>query len=173
MSISNPQNDSNTQREQNFPGFPGNDDKKSRPVFRLTNVPESMVVKGASVLSQRMLWNIPKFRLFRFLLFLTVSSFFIVLYVLWGYKKGLVFNLTFHIPSPASVSDRTQDAAAVVFCGNTSAEMKSLDEMISSKLEYTPRKVPKDTEVIAMDPQVSLSQWDIVKNIVKNMDIAY
>ena len=87
-----------------------------------------------------------KLRVVSFLFGLTLSFFIVASYILTWDRRGLLITPA---PSPLRPSQ-------VVACStNHSLEMRSLVRNILFKLDYTPRRVPAEREVIGSDPQVS------------------
>ncbi|CAL8255072.1 unnamed protein product [Lota lota] len=85
-----------------------------------------------------------KLKVVSFLLGLTLSFFIVASYILTWDRRGLLIT-----PAPSPLR------ASVVACStNISLDMKSLVRNILFKLEYTPRRVPDEREVIESDPQL-------------------
>lgn len=104
------------------------------PLFSLTN-----------------LRSISKVKVVSFLMGLTLMFVVMASYVLMWDKKGYLLT-----PSP----DQIRPVATLngTPAADVSPENPVLVKIIGSKLEYTPRKVPDENEVVQTDPHVSLRQ---------------
>lgn len=163
MSPSDCKYGSNTQTDHsyNLHSLPMSDNYWKRPVrtffdFRHTNVPENPNVKWVPLLSLTNLRSFSKVKVVSLLMGLTLTFLIMVSYMLSWDKKGLLFT-----PSPDQlkpVAVPTSTAAAEVSPEKNLIDMKFLAKIIDSKLEYTPRKVPDEKDVIETDSHVSL--WE-------------
>ncbi|KAF7663700.1 hypothetical protein LDENG_00204720 [Lucifuga dentata] len=117
--------------------------------FRHTNMPENLEVKWVPLLSWTSLRSISKVKVVSFLLGLTLTFFIMASYILTWDRKGLLFT-----PSP--FQDRPVIIPASTVVSRVSPEKKFIDmkllvKNISAKLEYTPRKVPDEKDLIGTD----------------------
>lgn len=84
---------------------------------------------------------------------LSVLTCLVIFYNLLGHETEFLHNLTLHqrldkpplAPTPTTVSKN-----------NDSIDVELLTMTIITKLEYVPRKVPEEKEVMKLDPNVSL-----------------
>ncbi|XP_035462208.2 carbohydrate sulfotransferase 15 [Scophthalmus maximus] len=148
---------SNTQREQNcrLQSLPMNQNNGKWSVRMFfdsshTNTPEHLDVKWAPMLSLTNLRSISRVRLFRFLLGLTLM-FLIIMgsYILPWDRKGLLFT-----PTPLQLRTLvvpTSTAAVEVSPENDLIDTRLLVKIIRHKLDYAPRKLPDEKDVIEMD----------------------
>lgn len=162
MPLSDCKYGSNTQADHNYKlhSFPMAQNYGNRPVktffdFRHINVSENLNVKWAPLLSLTNLRSISKVKVVSFLMGLTLMFVVMVSYILTWDKKGLLFTPSPDHFRPVVVLTSTAAAAADVSSDNL-IDMKLLVKIISSKLEYTPRKVPDEKEVVETDSRVSL-----------------
>ncbi|XP_034464987.1 carbohydrate sulfotransferase 15-like isoform X1 [Hippoglossus hippoglossus] len=113
--------------------------------FRDTNEPENPDVKWPPLLSLNNIRSVSKVRLLSFLLGLTLTFLVMASYILPWEKTGLLFTPTpfqlrpVFVPTSTSAEDSSE---------NTLIDMKLLVKIISFKLEYSPRKVPDEKDVI-------------------------
>lgn len=163
MSLSDCKYGSNTQRDHNYSlhGLPGPGSYGKRPVrtffdFRHTNTPENLDAKWAPLPSVINLRSISKIRLISFLLGLTLTFLIMASYILPWDKKGLLFTPAPYQLRPVVIPTNT--ATADVSSEKTSIDMKLLVKIISSKLDYKPRKVPDEKVVIDTDSHVSVQK---------------
>ncbi|XP_070697114.1 carbohydrate sulfotransferase 15-like [Pempheris klunzingeri] len=154
MSLSDCKYGSNAQMDYNYSlhSLPMAENYGKKPVrtffdFRHTNVPED--VKWVSLLSLTNLRRISKVKVVSFLMGLTLTFLIMASYILTWDKKGLLFTPSPDQLRPAVV--QTSMAAAEVSPEKNLIDMKHLVRIISSKLEYTPRKVPEKKDVIETD----------------------
>lgn len=158
MPLSDCKYESNTQRDHNYSlhSLPMAENCGKRTIFdyRQTNTPEHVDVKWVSLLSLTNLWSISKVKLVSLLLCFTLAFLIMASYILTWDKKRLLFT-----PSPYQLRPMgvlVSIAAAEVSSEKKSIDMKLLVKIISSKLEYTPRKVPDEKDIIDTDSHVSL-----------------
>ncbi|XP_039995913.1 carbohydrate sulfotransferase 15-like isoform X1 [Xiphias gladius] len=156
MSLSDCKYGSNTQRDHSCSlhslSTPENYGK--RPVrtffdFRHPNVPENLNVKWVPLLPLTNLRGISKVRRVGFLLGLTLTFLIMASYILLWDKKGLLYT-----PAPYQLRPvvlPTSTVAAEVSSEKNLIGMELLVKIISSKLEYTPRKVPDEKDIIETD----------------------
>ncbi|XP_044070809.1 carbohydrate sulfotransferase 15-like [Siniperca chuatsi] len=159
MSLSDCKNGSNTQTDHNYSlhSLPMAENYEKRTVrtsfdFNHTNVPENLDVKWVHLLSLTNLRSISKVKVVSFLMGLTLTFLIMASYILTCEKKGLLFT-----PSPYQVRPMvvlTSAAAAEDSSGKILRDMKLLVKIIGSKLEYKPRKVPVEKDVIETDPHL-------------------
>ncbi|KAG7228602.1 hypothetical protein INR49_013288, partial [Caranx melampygus] len=156
MSLSDCKYGSNTQTDHSCSphGLPGPGSYGKRPVrtffdFRDTNIPENLDAKWAPLPSLTNLWSISKIRLVIFLLGLTLMFLIMASYILSWDKKGLLFTPAPYQLRPVVIPTNT--ATAEVSSKKTLIDMKLLVKIISSKLDYTARKVPNKKDVIETD----------------------
>lgn len=163
MPLSDCKYGSNTQTNHNYSlhSLPMAEDYGKTPVrtffdFGYTNVSASPDVKWAPPLSLANLRSISKVKVVSFLMGLTLTFLVMASYILTWDKKGLLFTPP---PDPFRpvVVVPTSTAAAPVSSGKNLIDMKLLVKVISSKLEYTPRKVPDEKDVIETDPHLFAS----------------
>ncbi|KAM3606042.1 uncharacterized protein V6R79_009836 [Siganus canaliculatus] len=117
--------------------------------FRNPNLPEDLDVKWTPTLLLMTLRSISKVKVVSFLMGLTLMFVIMASYILTWDKKGLLFT-----PSPDQfrpVVVLTDTTAAQVPPRKILPDMRQLVKNISSKLEYTPRKVPDEKDVIETD----------------------
>ncbi|XP_026165858.1 carbohydrate sulfotransferase 15-like [Mastacembelus armatus] len=157
MTLSDYRYGSNAQREHNYSlhSLPIAEDYGKRPVrtlfhFRHTNLPENLDVKWVHLLSLTNLWSISKVKLVTLLLGLTLTFLIMASYILAWDKKGLLFTPSPYQVRPAVVPTSTA-ADAEVSSGKNSIDIKLLVKIISSKLEYPPRKVPDEKDITKTD----------------------
>ncbi|XP_041803770.1 carbohydrate sulfotransferase 15-like [Chelmon rostratus] len=121
--------------------------------FWQTNMPAALDHKWGLLLSLTCLGRFfSKARVVCFLVVLTLTLLIIASYNLTWDKKRLPFTTSPDQVRPGVVQSNT--AAAKVSSQNNLIDMKQLVEIINSKLEYTPRKVPDEKDVIEMDPHL-------------------
>lgn len=148
-----------TDHSYSLHGFPVAENYEGRPVrtfldFRHQNLP----VQWVSKLSATILQSVSKVKVVSFLIGLTLMFIIMASYILTWDKKGLLFT-----PSPdqsrpmviltntAAAAGRGEDVSS-----DNLTDIKLLVNIISSKLEYTPRMVPDEKSIIETDPRVSL-----------------
>ncbi|XP_073338751.1 carbohydrate sulfotransferase 15-like [Pagrus major] len=157
MPLSDCKYGSNPQKDHNYclHSLPMAEDYHGkRPVrtffdFRHPNVSENMDVKWAPLLSLTNLRSISKVKVVSFLMGLTLTFLIMASYILTWDKKGLLFT-----PSPDQfrpVVVLTSATAAEASSEKNLIDMKLLVKLVGSKLEYKPRKVPDEKDVIEMD----------------------
>lgn len=138
-------------------GFPVAKNYKGRSVrtFLDLNPP----VQWVSQLSATILQSVSKVKVVSFLIGVTLVFIIMASYILTWDKSGLLFT-----PSPDQFRPMvilTNTAAAAAGRGedvssDNLTDIKLLVNIISSKLEYTPRMVPDEKSVIETDPRVSV-----------------
>ncbi|XP_041804038.1 carbohydrate sulfotransferase 15-like [Chelmon rostratus] len=115
-----------------------------------TNMCETLDHKWGLLLSSTCLGRFfSKARVVCFLVVLTLTLLIMASYNLTWDKTRLPFTTSPIQVRPGVVQSNT--AAAKVSSQNNLIDMKQLVEIINSKLEYTPRKVPDEKDVIEMD----------------------
>lgn len=117
--------------------------------FRHTNVTENLDVKCVPLLFLANLRRISKVKVVSFLLGLTLTFLIMASYILMWDKKGLLFT-----PSPYQLRPAvflTGTPTAVVSSEKNLIDMKTLVKIISSKQEYTPRRVPDEKDIVETD----------------------
>lgn len=166
MSLSDCKYGSNTQRDPTYSlhSLPMAENYGKRPVrtlfdFRHTDVTENLDFKWVPLLSLTNLRSVSKVKLVSFLMGLTLTFLVMASYILTWDKKGLLLTPSPYQLRPVVVPTSTAAAAAEVSSENTLMDMKLLVKIIGSKLEYTPRKVPDEKDVVGTDSHVSL--WKI------------
>lgn len=117
-----------------------------------TNAPNNLEVKWVNLLS----WTISKVKVASFLLGLTLTFLVMASYVLTWDRKGLFTPPPYQV-RPAVIPTGT--VGSEVSSEKSFIDMKLLVKSISSKLEYAPRKVPDEKDVIGTDSHVSLEKW--------------
>ncbi|XP_041802976.1 carbohydrate sulfotransferase 15-like [Chelmon rostratus] len=117
--------------------------------FDFSNMAETLGNKQVSLLSLTRLRTISKARVVCLLMGLTLTLLIMASYNLTWDKTRLPFTTSPDQVRPGVVQSNT--AAALVSSQNNLIDMKQLVEIINSKLEYTPRKVPNEKDVIEMD----------------------
>lgn len=122
--------------------------------YKRTNMPESVDVKWVPLLSLTHLRNISKVKLVSFLLFFTLTFLIMASYILTSDKPGLLSPSSFYQLRPQGVPIST--APADVSSDKNVIDMKLLVKMISSKLDYSPRNVPDEQDIIDTDSHVSV-----------------
>lgn len=143
-----------TDHSYSLHSLPMAEDYGKRPVrtafdFSRPNMSEHLDVKWVQKLSLTNLRSVSKVKVVGFLMGLTLTFIVMASYVLTWDKKGLLFT-----PSPDQfrpVVVLTSTAAAEAPSEKNSIDMKLLVKLITSKLEYTPRKVPDQKDVIETD----------------------
>lgn len=160
---------------------------ENRPVrtyfdFRHANPSGNLSVKGFAALSRTNLRSISKVKVVSFLMGLTLIFIIMGTYVLTWDQKGLLFT-----PSPdqfrpvvipgstvATVAAAAAAAATADVSSKNFIDVKPLMWLIGSKLEYAPRKVPDEGEVIETDSHVSVwIQLDLFwPNVLANDNLA-
>lgn len=160
MPLSDYKYGSNTQTDHTYSlhSLPVAETYENEPVrtfldFRHINVSEN--IKWVPLLSLTELRRISKVKVVSFLMGLTLMFVIMASYVLMCDKKGYLFT-----PSPGQI--RPVVALNGTPAADVSSENSVLVKIIVSKLEYTPRKVPDEKEVVQTDPHVSLKQPDNV-----------
>ncbi|XP_053281506.1 carbohydrate sulfotransferase 15 [Pleuronectes platessa] len=109
--------------------------------FRHTNQPENPDIKWTPLLSR----SVSKVRLLSFLLGLALTFLVMASYILPWEKTGLLFTPSPFQLGPVLVPTGTSEKD---WSENTLIDMKLLVKIISFKLEYSPRKVPDEKDVI-------------------------
>lgn len=143
--------------------FPMGENYGNRPVrtfsdFRNTNVSENLNVKWIPPLSLTNLRIFSKVKLVSFLIGLTLMFVVMASYILTWHKKGLLYTPPPDQFRPVVLLTSTAAAAAAADVSSENLiDIKQLVKIIGSKLEYTPRKVPAEKEIIETDPRVSLT----------------
>lgn len=143
-------------------GFPVAENSQGRPVrtfldFRHQNLP----VQWVSQLPATILQSVSKVKVVSFLIGLTLMFIIMASYILTWDKKGLLFTPSPDQFRPVVILTNTAAAAAAAERGedvssDNLTDVKLLVNIISSKLEYTPRMVPDEKSIIETDPRVSL-----------------
>lgn len=136
----------------------------NRPVrtyfdFRHANPSGNLSAKGFAALSRTNLRSISKVKVVSFLMGLTLIFIIMGTYVLTWDQKGLLFTPSPDQFRPVVIPGSTAAATAAATADVTSKnfiDVKPLVRIIGSKLEYTPRKVPDEREVIEADSHVSV-----------------
>ncbi|TMS04280.1 Carbohydrate sulfotransferase 15 [Larimichthys crocea] len=159
MTLSDCKYGSNTQTDHShrLHSLPMAENYEKRPIrtffdFRHTNMSENLVVKWGPLLSLTQLRSFSKVKVVSFLMGLTLTFLVMASYILTWDKKGSLFT-----PSPdhfRPVVVLTSTAADEVSSEKKLIDMKSLVKNISSKLEYTPRKVPDKKDIIETDSRL-------------------
>lgn len=144
--------------------FSMGDNYGNRPVRTFSdfrNVSENLNVKWIPPLSLTNLRIFSKLKLVSFLMGLTLMFIVMASYILTWHKKGLLYTPPPDQFRPVVLLTSTAAAAAAAAAADVSSEnlidIKQLVKIIGSKLEYTPRKVPAEKEIIETDPRVSLT----------------
>lgn len=120
--------------------------------FRPTNLPDNLEwLPGLSLTNLR---SLSKVKVVSFLLGLTLTFLIMASYILTWDKKGVLFTSSPYQLRP--VITMTSLAAGEDSPEKNLTDMKRLVRLIGSKLEYTPRKVPDEKDIIATDSHVSL-----------------
>ncbi|XP_037638814.1 carbohydrate sulfotransferase 15-like isoform X2 [Sebastes umbrosus] len=122
--------------------------------FRHTNVTENLAVKWTLTLAN--MWSFSKVKVVSFLMAFTLVFLIMVSYNLMSDRIGLLLTPAPYQPRPAFVPTSTAAAAAAAAAAEVPSEknlldMKLLVKIIGSKLEYKPRKVPDEKDVIGTD----------------------
>ncbi|XP_057704684.1 carbohydrate sulfotransferase 15-like [Corythoichthys intestinalis] len=100
------------------------------------------------------LWNFSKVRAVVFLLGFTLTFIIMASYILTWDKKGLLLTPSPYYLKAANVSTNDTAAAALAFSVSlktTCLDMKQLLKEIRFKLEYPPRSVPDEKDIIGTD----------------------
>lgn len=147
MSLSDCKYGSNTHTDytHSLHSLPMAENYGKRPVQTSFDVNTNLDIKW----SLRNLRSISKVKVVSFLMGLTLTFLIMASYILTWDRKGLLLT-----PSPYQLRPvviLTSTAAAEAPFGNDLIDMKLLAKNISSKLEYTPRKVPDEKDVIGTD----------------------
>ncbi|XP_008319035.1 carbohydrate sulfotransferase 15-like [Cynoglossus semilaevis] len=97
--------------------------------------------------------TVSKIRLFSFFIGLALILLIIASYgVLW-YHKGFLFTPTPYQPSPMVAAQRKSEEELTP--KNVKLDMKSLMSTIGSKIDYSPRSIPKQEELVEIDTLLS------------------
>lgn len=179
---------SNTQTDHNYSllgvpmadkGSHGNGPVRTHFDFRHANPSGNLSVKGVAALSRTNLRSVSKVKVVSFLMGLTLIFIIMASYVLTWDRKGLLFT-----PSPdqfrpvvitGSMATAATAAATADVTSKNFIDVKPLVRIIGSKLEYTPRKVPDEREVIETDSHVSvwMQRLDLFwPNVLANDNLA-
>ncbi|XP_041803824.1 carbohydrate sulfotransferase 15-like [Chelmon rostratus] len=110
---------------------------------------ENVYIKLAPLKSLTRLMTFSKVKVVCLLMVLTLTLLIMASYNLTWDRIRLPFTTSPDQVRPGVVQSNT--AAAEVSSQNSLIDMKQLVEIINSKLEYTPRKVPDEKDVIEMD----------------------
>lgn len=98
--------------------------------------------------------TVSKIRLFSFFIGLALILLIIASYgVLW-YHKGFLFTPTPYQPSPMVAAQRKSEEELTP--KNVKLDMKSLMSTIGSKIDYSPRSIPKQEELVEIDTLVGI-----------------
>lgn len=156
MPLSDCYDGTNTQTNHNhslhsLPMVENNGKKSVRTFFDFTqtSTPEDLDPKCSPLLFLTHLRRISKFRLVKFLLGLILTFLIMASYILMWDKRGLFFTSTPYQIRPAPIP--TSKVAVRVPPVKNVLNLRCLVKTISSKLEYTPRKVPDERNVIETD----------------------
>lgn len=125
--------------------------------FSHANVTENPDVKWIPQLSLTNLRSISKVKVVSFLMGLTLTFVVMASYILTWDRKGLLLTPSPYQLRPVVVPTSTAAAAAaaaVVSSEKNLTDMKLLVKIISSKLEYTPRKVPDEKDIVGTDARL-------------------
>ncbi|KAG7494465.1 hypothetical protein JOB18_031148 [Solea senegalensis] len=96
-------------------------------------------------------WRISKIRLFTIILALTI---FIMGSYILPWNKTEVLNTSLQLP-PIAVAVRAEGAGNVqVPLENSVIDLEVLVKLVSAKLEYAPRKLPEEAEIIEAEPEL-------------------
>lgn len=142
-------------------GSHGNTPVRTYFDFRHANPSGNLSVKGFGALSRTNLRSVSKVKVVSFLMGLTLIFIIMGTYVLTWDRKGLLFTPSpdqfrpVVIPGSMAATVATAAATADVTSKNF-IDVKLLVRIIGSKLEYAPRKVPDEREVIETDSHVSV-----------------
>lgn len=147
-------NGSNPKRDHGYSlhSLPMAEHYSKRPVrtffdFTHTNGPENLNGRQVPLLFLTNLQSISKVKVVSFLLALTLTFLIMASYVLMWDKKGLFFT-----PSPYQLRLATPSEVS----SEKTLDIKLLVKLISSKQEYTQRKVPKEKDVMDTDSHVRI-----------------
>ncbi|XP_028325291.1 carbohydrate sulfotransferase 15-like [Gouania willdenowi] len=116
--------------------------------FSYTNVPESQN-KYSPLLFLFHLRRISKVKVVSFLLGLSVTFLIMASYILMWDKRGIVFTPSSYQMEPVIIP--ANEATAQVSSKRKELDMNRLVKLITSKQEYTPRKVPDVKEIFKAD----------------------
>lgn len=119
--------------------------------FRHTNGTENPDVKSAPALTPANLRKFSKLKVVSFLVALTMMFIIMASYILTSDRTGLLITPPPYQSRHAVVPTSTAATAAEVSSEKNLIDMKLLVKLIGSKLEYTPRKVPDEKDVIGTD----------------------
>ncbi|XP_029305486.1 LOW QUALITY PROTEIN: carbohydrate sulfotransferase 15-like [Cottoperca gobio] len=117
--------------------------------FRHTHVTENLDVKWVTLLSLTNLRSVSKVKVVSFLMGLTLTFLIMASYILTWDRKGLL--LTSSPYQLRSVSSPPAQQQLESPSEDNLIDMKLLVKTIGSKLEYTPRKVPDEKDVVGTD----------------------
>ncbi|KAI4812355.1 hypothetical protein KUCAC02_023753 [Chaenocephalus aceratus] len=147
MSLSDCKYGSNTHTDytHNLYSLPMAENYGKRPVQTLLDVNTNLDIKW----SLRNLRSISKMKAVSFLMGLTLTFLIMASYILTWDRKGLLLTPPPYQLRPVVIL--TSTAAVEAPSGNYLIDMKLLAKNISSKLEYTPRKVPDEKDVVGTD----------------------
>ncbi|XP_029377069.1 carbohydrate sulfotransferase 15-like [Echeneis naucrates] len=156
MSLTDCKYGSNTQRHHDYSlhSLPVSGNHGKRPVgtffdLRHVNMPENQDVKWVPQMSLANMRSVSKVRLVSFLLGLMLTFLIMASYILSLDKRGLLFTPAPYQLRPVVIP--TSPATAEVGPDKNSLDMKQLVKLIGFKLEYKPRKVPDEKDVIETD----------------------
>ncbi|XP_042358330.1 carbohydrate sulfotransferase 15-like [Plectropomus leopardus] len=146
--------DTQTKHTYSLHSLPIAENYGKRPIrtlfdFRHTDTTENLDVKWVSLLSLTNLRSISKVKVVSFLMGLTLTFLVMASYILTWERKGLLLTPTLYHLRPMVIP--TSTATAEVSTEKTLIDMKLLVKIISSKMKYTPRKVPNEKDVVGTD----------------------
>ncbi|KAA8583670.1 hypothetical protein FQN60_014878 [Etheostoma spectabile] len=156
MSLSDCRYGSNTQTEHSYSlrSLPMAENYEKRLVstlfeFRHTNVTENLEAKWVPLLSRTNLQSISKVKVVSFLMGLTMTFLIMASYILTWDRKGLLLTPLPYQLRPVVMP--TSTAAPEMSSEKNLGDIKLLVKIISSKLEYSPRKVPDEEDIVGTD----------------------
>lgn len=158
MSLSDCKYGSNTQTDYNYiHTLLMGESYGKRPIrtffeFRPAKLPENGDTKWSPLVLRAILRSISKVKVVSFLMGLTLMFLIMASYVLTWDKKGLLLTPSPDQLRPVFVPPCT--ATADVASEKTLMDIEQLVKIIHSKLEYTPRRVPDEKDVMETDPHL-------------------
>lgn len=123
-----------------------------RPIMtfiEFRDLPETLEEKWIQLYSQSKSRNISKFKVVSFLFGVSLTFFIVVSYILMWDRKGLVLT-----PSPFEHRLEVSSTVLEPEIPSETLDIKETIKLIHSKLDYPPRKLPKDTDIIRTDPEL-------------------
>lgn len=139
------------------------EDYERRPVrtffeFRYRKMSGTLTGKWPQVLPAANLWSLSKVKVISFLMGLTLMFIIMASYLLTWDKEGFLFTDSPEKFRPVVILSGPLATAAPDVSSEGVLDIKPLVHIIDSKLEYTPRTLPKVKDVFEADSHVSLQR---------------